>query len=194
MFFARHIIKHIIQHWYKFRFRNQATFAPQVNIQSETKIINALQNKHKIRIGSFTTLRAELFLYGHGGEIEIGQYCYIGEGTRIWSSAQIIIGDRVLIAHNVDIHDSISHPLESSLRHLHYKDINETGHPKSGLDLREKPVIIEDDAWIGFGSSILRGVTIGRGAIVGACSVVTKDVLPYTVVVGNPAQMVKTSS
>ncbi len=56
----------------------------------------------------------------------------------------------------------------------------------------EKPVVIEDDVWIGSRVTILPGVTIGRGSVVGAAAVVTKDVPPYSVVAGNPAKVVKT--
>ncbi len=52
----------------------------------------------------------------------------------------------------------------------------------------DAPVVIEDDAWIGFNAVVLKGVRIGRGAIVGSATVVTKDVPPYSVVVGNPAR------
>ena len=51
--------------------------------------------------------------------------------------------------------------------------------------------MIKDNVWIGQHSTILKGVTIGEGAVVGCCSVVTKDVEPYTVVAGNPAKQVK---
>jgi galactoside O-acetyltransferase len=54
-----------------------------------------------------------------------------------------------------------------------------------------KPVTISDRVWIGFNVIILKGVTIGEGAIVGAGSVVTKDVSPYTIVAGNPAQVIR---
>lgn len=57
--------------------------------------------------------------------------------------------------------------------------------------LWREPIIIGDDAWIGFNAIILKGVTIGEGAVVGAGAVVTKDVPPYTVVAGNPAGVVK---
>ena len=56
--------------------------------------------------------------------------------------------------------------------------------------IRDRPVIIEDDVWIGFNATILKGVRIGRGAIVGANTVITKDVPPYTIMVGNPARAV----
>ncbi|MBV8923397.1 DapH/DapD/GlmU-related protein, partial [Bradyrhizobium sp.] len=54
------------------------------------------------------------------------------------------------------------------------------------------PVVIADKVWIGFNASILKGVTIGEGAVVGACSVVTRDVPPFAVVAGNPARVIRT--
>ncbi|WRH68887.1 MAG: DapH/DapD/GlmU-related protein [Planktothrix sp. GU0601_MAG3] len=59
------------------------------------------------------------------------------------------------------------------------------------LDVKSAPVIIEDHVWIGFNVAILEGVTIGKGAIIGASSVVTKDVEAFTVVAGNPAKVIK---
>jgi len=53
-----------------------------------------------------------------------------------------------------------------------------------------KPIMIEDDVWIGFNAAILKGVTIGKGAVVGACAVVLHDVPPYTIVGGNPARRI----
>ena len=59
---------------------------------------------------------------------------------------------------------------------------------KNGDDM---PIIIEDDVWIGANAIILSGVTIGEGAIIGAGSVVTKNVEPYTIFAGNPAKKIK---
>jgi acetyltransferase-like isoleucine patch superfamily enzyme len=67
------------------------------------------------------------------------------------------------------------------------------GHPRQ-LDLDERPVRIEDDAWIGAGAFVMRGVKIGARAIVAAGSVVTKDVAADVVVAGNPALVVKSGA
>ena len=63
-------------------------------------------------------------------------------------------------------------------------------HPVGGRPMVNKPVIIEDHAWIGCRSIILKGVTVGEHAIVSAGSIVTKDVAPYTIVAGHPAREV----
>ncbi|WP_352918714.1 DapH/DapD/GlmU-related protein [Mesorhizobium sp. M1182] len=146
-----------------------------------------------IQIGKETRVLGELLTFGHGGKVSIGDHCYIGENTRIWSCESVSIGNRVLISHGVNIHDNVSHSMSAERRHQHFLSIFSTGHPKEDPDIASAAVVIEDDAWIGFNASVLKGVKIGRGAVVGACSVVTKDVLPYEVVVGNPARPIGTS-
>lgn len=89
---------------------------------------------------------------------------------------KLFIGDRVAIAQRVTLVTGSS----PSFSHLHqvYKSFG-------------GKIVIEDDAWIGTGAIILPNVTVGRGAVVGAGAVVTKDVPPYTVVVGIPARPIK---
>lgn len=65
------------------------------------------------------------------------------------------------------------------------------GHPNSPGNVRTAPITIKDYAWISYNVCILKGVTIGEGAIVGAGSVVTKDVPDWTVVAGNPAKIIR---
>lgn len=154
------------------------------------RIINIGQQSSQIRIGAGTVVDGQLLVFPHGGQISLGEWCYVGEGTRIWSASRIEIGDRVMISHNVNIFDNLTHPLSAQLRHQHFHHIATVGHPKN-IDLGERPVKIAHDAWIAAGAMVLRGVTIGEGAIVGAGAVVTHDVAPWTVVAGNPARVIR---
>ena len=159
-------------------------------LYASTRIYNHLKVENII-IGEHSHIRGELFTFAHGGRIIIGDYCYVSEETRIWSAKEIRIGNRVLISHNVNIFDSDTHPVDDPVaRHQQFKDIITTGHPRE-IDLNEQPVIIEDDVLISCMSIILKGVTIGKAAVVAAGAVVTKDVPPYCVVAGNPAQIVR---
>ena len=158
----------------------------------QSRIFNN-QSRADIVVGAHSVVLARLETFGHGGHIEIGQHCFIGELTNIWSASRITIGHRVLISHGVNIHDTNSHSLSAASRHQHFLDIFGSGHPKELSDVPTQPIHIDDDAWIGFGSTVLKGVTIGKGAVVGACSLVTKDVPPYAIVVGNPARVIGTS-
>lgn len=133
------------------------------------------------------------FTFGRGttfyakDELTIGNNVYIGKYCSIETNASI--GDNVLIANHVGFVGKNDH------------DIHAIGIPvrlapqvRDKVDhrsVKDNPIIIEDDVWIGFGAVILSGVKIGRGAIVAAGSVVTKDVTPYSIVAGNPAKVIR---
>jgi acetyltransferase-like isoleucine patch superfamily enzyme len=176
-----------IQH---IRYARRMLLDPKAVLHPMATVHNIRGKRDAIRIGAYTHLKGELLTFAHGGCISIGEYCYIGEQSRIWSAKRIIIGDRVLIAHNVNIFDSLTHPIHPQERHRHFQRIITHGHPDQ-VDLGEVPVRIDQDVWIGCLSIVLRGVTIGEGAIVGAGSVVEKDVPPFVVVSGNPARIVR---
>jgi acetyltransferase-like isoleucine patch superfamily enzyme len=111
----------------------------------------------------------------------VGEKVVIGEDLIIVENAddltnKLLIGDRVSIAQRVTLVLGAG-PNWSRIR---------TVYP--GYSAK---IVIEDDAWVGAGSIILPGVTIGKGAVVGAGAVVTKDVPPYTIVVGVPARSIK---
>jgi maltose O-acetyltransferase len=111
----------------------------------------------------------------------VGEKVMIGEDLIVVENAddltnKLFIGDRVAIAQRVTLVLAAS-PNRSRLRKVY------RGY--SGK------IVINDDAWIGAGSIILPGVTVGEGAVVGAGAVVTKDVPPFTVVVGVPARPIK---
>lgn len=180
-----------INYWLQ-RFIGKPTchLGSRTKLLASAKIINIRACPDCINIGTDSVIAGELLTFAHGGSITIGDWCFIGQGTRIWSSISITIGERSLIAHNVNIFDSLTHPINRKKRHDHFKAIVQTGHPRD-VDLGEKAVVIENDVWIGANSCILRGVHIGEGAIVGAGAVVTHDVPSFTIVAGNPAHIVR---
>ena len=116
-------------------------------------------------------------------------------GNRVFFSGTIVaakeiqIGDDVMISWGVTITDHNSHSLISSERLQDVLDWR-VGK-KDWSNVKISPVKICDKVWIGFNSIILKGVMIGEGSIVGAGSVVTKNVPPWTIVGGNPARVIR---
>lgn len=150
-------------------------------IAPEAVIENIRNDKKYIRIGEHSYIRGRLLTYGHAGEIDIGNWCYIGARTEIWSMCKVTIGNRVLVSHGVNIIDGSSHSMDALERHQHFKNILLKGHPSDPSEvpgIQAAPITIEDDAWISFGVTILKGVTIGARSIIAAGSLVTKDVPP----------------
>jgi acetyltransferase-like isoleucine patch superfamily enzyme len=154
------------------------------------RIRNIRGDADRIVVGERSHILGELMTFAHGGQIKIGAWCYVGEGSRIWSARSIEIGDRVLISHSTNVFDSLTHPLGVAARHAQVRAILTSGHPQD-IALDENPVRICDDAWIGAGAMLLRGVTVGQGAVVAAGAVVTKDVPAFSIVAGNPAVLVR---
>lgn len=176
------------------KFNQDAILDPSVKLIADATIENLSGNPQLIRVGANSVIKGQLLIFAHAGQIEMGKDCYLGERSYIWSADSIKIGDRVLISHNVNIHDTNSHSLDSVLRHQHFLKIMSQGHPVvNDVDIKSKEVVIEDDVWIGFNSTILKGVRIGKGSIIAACSVVTKDVPEFSIVAGNPAEVIKKS-
>ena len=165
--------------------------APNAKYFQEAKIFNFQGDKGKISCGKNTCIRGELLVFAYGGKISIGNYCYIGEGSRIWSGEMVEIGNNVLISHNVNIIDTNSHELNEVERHETFKKIIFEGHPSKKGSIQTGKIVIGNNVWINFNSIILKGVSIGEGSIIAAGSMVTKDVPPYTVVGGNPAVIIK---
>lgn len=112
-------------------------------------------------------------------EILIGDNVGIS-GSTINATMQVVIGNNVLIGSGCLITDTDSHP-------LHWEDRLRNDNTKT----KSAPIRIEDNVFIGARSIVLKGVTIGEGSVVGAGSVVSKDVPPFSVVCGNPAQIIK---
>jgi len=115
--------------------------------------------------------------------VDYGRYITVGAGTFINSGlvaldvARITIGCDVQIGPNVQLLTP-THPVEPGLRRAKWE--------------AAAPIVLEDNVWLGGGAIVLAGVTVGRNAVVGAGAVVTRDVPANTVVVGNPARVIRT--
>ncbi len=117
-----------------------------------------------------------LTAWGENASIEIGNNVGIS-GCSITACERVSIGNRVLVGAGAMIIDTDAHPLSPVDR-------------DKGVDPVAAPIVIEDDVFIGARAIILKGVHVGKGAIIGAGSVVVKDVLPMTIVGGNPAKVI----
>jgi acetyltransferase-like isoleucine patch superfamily enzyme len=152
--------------------------------------------RHKIRpieenalsIGDNSIVNSVIAFDRHSAKVIIGDRCYIGSSLLV-CAAQITLEDDVVISWGVTIVDHDSHAIHWQNR---TRDILDWGNGAKDWDhVNIAPVTIRRRVWIGFNASVLKGVTIGEGAVVAAGSVVTKDVPAYCVVAGNPARVVK---
>lgn len=156
------------------------------------------ENRKYLIVGNKSIVSGKFIFESKTGKIVIGDKCFIGGSTFI-SHSSITIGNHVTIAWGSTIYDHDSHSLDYRDRRKdvedEYNDIvngrNFIEH-KDWSNVRTEPIIIEDDVWIGMNCIILKGVTIGRGAVIGGGSIVTHDVPAWKVVAGNPAKIIKT--
>ncbi len=171
--------------------RKNLILGRHTQIYAESEIYNLQNDINKIVLGNNTHIRGELLIFKYGGKIEIGDNTFVGTGSRIWSGESVKIGSNVLISHNVNIIDSNSHEMDHLERAEGFISIIKNGYPSEKKSILTSPIIIDDYTWISFNVCILKGVHIGKGAIIAAGSVVTKDVPEFCMAAGNPAVVVK---
>jgi len=141
-----------------------------------------------LRLGSNITLQSPALATEEDGYIEIGDYSYIS-GAAIIASTKIVIGKYVFIAGGVTIVDSDFHPQDPGARLRDTVAISPIGNKSFRPAFDIAPVIIEDDVWIGYNATILKGVTIGRGSVIQPGAVVIRSIPAGSIVSGNPAQV-----
>ena len=151
-----------------------------------TKI--TLRSNCIVRVGNHSIIECNLIFDKPDSIIAIGDRTFVGASTII-SAQEIKIGNDVLVSWGCYLIDHNSHSTDYNNR----KDdvVNWAKGQKDWTNVISKSIEIKDKAWIGFNSIILKGVTVGEGAIVGAGSVVTHDVPPYAIVAGNPARIIR---
>ena len=154
-------------------------------------------NRKLVHIGEKSIVGGNFVFESNKGEIFVGNHTFIG-GCTLISHSRITIGDFVQIAWGTYLYDHNAHSTELGARRHDIKGEFESlskGYSdtanKDWSIVKSKPIVIEDDVWIGMNSIILKGVTLGRGSIVGAGSVVRRSVPPFCIVYGNPAKVIK---
>jgi acetyltransferase-like isoleucine patch superfamily enzyme len=141
----------------------------------------------RLKIDEQSQIEGTIICDRENTSMAIGKRVFMN-GTLIVSEA-IEIGNDVMISWGVTIVDHNSHAIAFSQR---AEDVvNWRAGKKDWTHVKIAPVKIGDRVWIGFNAIILKGVTIGEGAIVGAGAVVTKDVPAWTIVAGNPARIIR---
>lgn len=125
-----------------------------------------------VHVGRRTAIRC------HEGFLRIGHRVVLGADDTVNCYLDVDIGDDCILADRVYVGDFDHRFADPSV-------------PIRKQGIATAPVRIEDDCWIGEKASIMRGVTVGRGSVIGANSVVPRDVAPYSVAAGNPARVIR---
>jgi len=131
-----------------------------------------------IHVGNNTTICPSAMILTYKGNIKIGNYCSVNPFCVLYGLGGLIIGDHVRIATQTVIVPA-NHVFEN-------RDI-----PIARQGLTKQGIVIEDDVWVGAGVKILDGCVIGKGSVLGAGTVLTKSVEPYSVVAGVPGRIIR---
>lgn len=137
-----------------------------------------------------STYLGTMFDVGPHGRVTLGE-CALIHGARIICDAEVSIGDYALISWNVVLMDTHRLPANPSERRKELELVAARRPRFLAAHVQPRPIHIERNVWIGFDVCVLPGVTIGEGSIVGAKSVVTENIPPFTVVGGNPARIIR---
>jgi acetyltransferase-like isoleucine patch superfamily enzyme len=130
-----------------------------------------VSSDHRISIGRFTYGNPSLKVWGESESLSIGAFCSIADDVVIFGGGEHRSDWVTTFPLRIAFGDELA---------------GLDGHPAS-----KGPTLIGNDVWIGHGACVLSGVTVGHGAIIGARSVVARDVAPYTIVGGNPARILR---
>lgn len=183
------------------KYKNYFTKKDTTFMQNSTirfDVVDQIEDRKYVTIGEKGIINAHFIFESGKGEIVIGNNVHLG-GVTFISRNKIEIHNDVTMAWGIMIYDHNSHSVNWEDRKNDnqqcYDDyMNYNGNNVVNKDwsfVVDAPIVIESKVWVGFDATILKGVKIGEGAVIGAKSVVTKNVEPWTVVAGNPAVVVK---
>lgn len=179
------------------RFANKIIYGAGTNFLPQFSVLTQ-SISNQVIIGKNCMLGVRIIAEGPDAYFKFGDRVYIGKSNIICRTGIEFESD-ILVAWGVTFYDHDSHSLDYKIRRDdliqqlddYKKHKGNYIKNKNWEVVNSKPIKVCKDSWIGMNAIILKGVTIGEGAIVAACAVVTKDVPPFTVVAGNPAVVVK---
>lgn len=178
--------------WFPGRVPPNVTLDPTAYVETTFSfLLFRSQRADAVIIGQgASTYLGTMFDVGPQGRVVLGEYALV-HGARLICDAEITIEEYALISWNVVLMDSYRVPFDPDARRALTRRVPDADPRRFDGSVSGQPVRIGRAAWIGFDCCVLPGVTVGEGAIVGARSVVTADVQPFTIVAGNPARLVR---
>ena len=185
----RRCARHYVQWRRRRKLERKAVIGAGFTAGPSTRIANP-GPRENVRIGRWVSL-CDDELRSYGGTIHMGDCIWMSARGQIVSASEVEIGDFSIFGRDVYISDTNEHPTDPRIRHAQTEALQKTGLPPDRARADTAPVHIGRDVWVGERAIILKGVTIGDGAIVAAGAVVTSDVPPATIVAGNPSRIVK---
>lgn len=162
----------------KIRYGNKIKFQSwSVRIKGGFELTQFFGGDLRVVFENDVSIEKDVWIKG-SATVHVSAGAIIGRRAVIGCNEGVRIGKNVLIAENVTIRDT-DH------------NFSDPNTPIKDQGITTKPVVIDDDVWIGYGVVVTKGVTVGKGSIVGANSVVTKDIPPYSIAVGVPARVIR---
>jgi len=168
----------IVEEGVSFHYAERIRIGEHARVASNAVLRANTEHPDGVSVGRRTSILENVLINANRGSVVVGNNSWLGPYCLLYGNGDIRIGDGVLIAGHTSI-NTVSH-------HAERVDI-----PISEQGTEIAPVVIHDDVWIGLNAVILQGVTIGRGAIIGAGAVVTRDIPAWSVVRGVPAKVVR---
>jgi acetyltransferase-like isoleucine patch superfamily enzyme len=142
-----------------------------------------------LTIGESCTIDGVQFALGGNARVSIGNYCFFSSAVLL-CELELQIGNYVVIGWNVTVADTDFHPISPAARIEDAFALSPLGKGRARPPIDHRPVVIEDDVWIGPNAAILKGVHVGQGAIIEPGSLITRDVPPRARMLGNPARAI----